>query len=434
MRANGKATRVWARVNGSPRQSAEGGGRFTQGFAAEAGASSGGPVHSKSLYPALFETAPVGVGICSYGGEVLACNSRWRRMAGLGPEEPAAHSGPCFRPGQRRRFLEHLQREGAVEDWEAPFRRKDGTWLSTLVQMKAIRSGAEELILTTVQDLTHQKRTERHLEGVAALLRIFATKSARRDYLRAVTRFLASWCGCRCVGIRLLNEQGELPFVAQVGFRSSFLHQENKCVLSSRCGCACFRVLTGHPRACDEAWRSPNGSLFCNEVSQCAGRLGPNPGAGSGLACVVAGYQSLAHIPIFYAGQLVGTLHLADRRAGQFPLHTVLFLETVAPLIGEALHRFAVEISLSQSEARFRSMFERHDAVMLLVELESGAIADANPAAAAFYGYSRERLREMNIADLNELPADARKRYHGRVGCEPRSNQVVSHRLADGQP
>lgn len=429
---NGKVKRVWAGASGSLRLRGEGERRFSKCRPVAARGSTVG-VRSSNLYPALFESAPVGVGICNYRGEVLACNRRWRLMAGLGPEEPAANSGPCFRPGQRRRFLARLQRDGMVEDWEAPFRRRDGTWLSTLVQMKAIRSGPEELILTTVQDLTHQKRTERHLEGVAALLRIFATKSSRRDYLKAVARFLASWCSCRCVGIRLLNENGQLPFVAQVGFRSSFVRQENGSLLSAGAGCACFRVLSGRPRPCDEAWRSPNGSLFCNGVPHCAARLGPGPTAGDSLPCVLAGYQSLAQVPIFYAGQLVGTIHLADRRAGQFPLHAVLFLETVAPLIGEALHRFAVEISLSQSEARFRSMFERHDAVMLLVELESGAIADANPAAAAFYGYSRERLREMNIGDLNELPTGILKTYRRRVASERRFSHVVSHRLANGR-
>ena len=78
-------------------------------------------------------------------------------------------------------------------------------------------------------------------------------------------------------------------------------------------------------------------------------------------------------------------------------------------------------------------MFERHDAAMLLVDPESGAIEDANPAAAAFYGYSRERLRTMKIEDLNALPPQAVAELRQRARGEGRSYVVFPHRLASGE-
>src|ERR1039458_2533284 len=56
-------------------------------------------------------------------------------------------------------------------------------------------------------------------------------------------------------------------------------------------------------------------------------------------------------------------------------------------------------------EQLFRKMFEEHHSIMLLIE-RSGRIVDANPAAANFYGYSRERLRQMNISDINQLSSE----------------------------
>ncbi|MDP8206150.1 MAG: response regulator, partial [Candidatus Electryonea clarkiae] len=44
--------------------------------------------------------------------------------------------------------------------------------------------------------------------------------------------------------------------------------------------------------------------------------------------------------------------------------------------------------ALQESEARFRSMFENHDAVMLILDGESGQIIEANQSAIDFYGYS----------------------------------------------
>jgi len=63
--------------------------------------------------------------------------------------------------------------------------------------------------------------------------------------------------------------------------------------------------------------------------------------------------------------------------------------------------RKRAEEALKESEERFRSMFDRHNAVMLLVCADTGAIVDANVAAARFYGYPREVLRSMNASEIN---------------------------------
>ncbi|MBK8417535.1 hypothetical protein [Candidatus Villigracilis saccharophilus] len=53
----------------------------------------------------------------------------------------------------------------------------------------------------------------------------------------------------------------------------------------------------------------------------------------------------------------------------------------------EISERKKAEESLLKSEHRFRSLFERHHVIMLMIEPESGAILDANLAASNFYGY-----------------------------------------------
>jgi two-component system, cell cycle sensor histidine kinase and response regulator CckA len=89
--------------------------------------------------------------------------------------------------------------------------------------------------------------------------------------------------------------------------------------------------------------------------------------------------------------------------------------------------------ALSQSEARFRAMFEKHAAIMLLIDPLDGAIVDANRAAESFYGYSREQIRAMNIAQINTLPAEAVERERRRALSEAKNFFVFPHRLASGQ-
>jgi PAS domain S-box-containing protein len=89
--------------------------------------------------------------------------------------------------------------------------------------------------------------------------------------------------------------------------------------------------------------------------------------------------------------------------------------------------------SLRESEERFRNMFERHKAVMLLVEPESGAIVDANAAAAEFYGSSREELRRLKIQALNQLPSEEMSALLQEVLLQQRSHFKAPHRLANGE-
>lgn len=68
------------------------------------------------------------------------------------------------------------------------------------------------------------------------------------------------------------------------------------------------------------------------------------------------------------------------------------------------IDRPPLENALQDREARYRQMFENNRTVQFLLDLETGAIVDVNPAAASFYGYSRTALQQMTIADLAVLP------------------------------
>jgi diguanylate cyclase (GGDEF)-like protein/PAS domain S-box-containing protein len=66
-----------------------------------------------------------------------------------------------------------------------------------------------------------------------------------------------------------------------------------------------------------------------------------------------------------------------------------------------ALKLHEANIRVKQSEELFRNMFETNEAVMLLIEPESGHIIDANRAACRFYGYPKETLLQMDMGAIN---------------------------------
>jgi PAS domain S-box-containing protein len=389
---------------------------------------------SEARYRTLFESAPVGIGLSTARGKVIAFNQRLCAMAGLTPEEARALPASQFYvvPSQRRQLLAQVRQDGKAEPCEALFKRKDGSTLLGQVRMEQVRLGNQQVLMTIVQDITKQKHDEWRLEGVRQLLELFATKTSRHEYVASVVELLRNWCGCQCAGIRLLDEHRRLPYAACAGYSRRFLKEESRLCLGQQ-DCICIRVFDGKQQAEDGEFVSRNGSFFCNSTTRFAARLGANPAECGTLPCLQARYESLAHAPIHYQGRLLGTIHLADHREGRFPAKTIAYVESVAPLVGEAIHRFQVEESLQESEHRFRSMFERHQAIMLLVEPDSGAIQDANPAAAAFYGYTREQLQAMRVEDLSTLPPRSVAAQRERALRGDQSYFVFAHRLADGE-
>ncbi len=91
----------------------------------------------------------------------------------------------------------------------------------------------------------------------------------------------------------------------------------------------------------------------------------------------------------------------------------------------------AREEALRESEARYRTLFEENHSVMLLIHRETGDIFDANPAAAAFYGWTREQLRTMSIFINAASPAEVKAEIQ-RAEAEQRNHGWFRHRLADG--
>jgi signal transduction histidine kinase len=53
---------------------------------------------------------------------------------------------------------------------------------------------------------------------------------------------------------------------------------------------------------------------------------------------------------------VVGAVHLADPQNNAFPTPVINFIETITPLVGEALHRFSVEEELQSSREQLRAL------------------------------------------------------------------------------
>jgi two-component system, NtrC family, sensor kinase len=106
--------------------------------------------------------------------------------------------------------------------------------------------------------------------------------------------------------------------------------------------------------------------------------------------------------------------------------------ELLYSVIHDVTKKLSIERKLQESEERFRSMFEDHCACMLVVDPETGRIVDANQAASDFYGWPINRLREMNITDINCASTDFVRSDIRQWGALKHRYVVANHKRADG--
>ncbi|MDM8536051.1 transporter substrate-binding domain-containing protein [Desulfobacterales bacterium HSG17] len=102
-------------------------------------------------------------------------------------------------------------------------------------------------------------------------------------------------------------------------------------------------------------------------------------------------------------------------------------------LAKEIFDRKKAENSLKQSEKQFRAMFERHQAVMYLLDPENGKIVLANRSAEKFYGYSKDVLEQMLIYQINQLSREEIAAKLEDVKTGRYKSMILPHRLANGE-
>ena len=209
------------------------------------------------------------------------------------------------------------------------------------------------------------------------------------DFVVEIKRFT----GCQSVGLRILDEIGNIPYGAQDGFSMEFMELENALSVHVH-KCVCINVIRGKTDA-TKPYYTPNGSFYTPSMGgilKNAGKERPTKieqvHAITRGACPLFGYETMALVPISFAGKTMGLIHLADTRGSMIPPETIAVLENAGKQLGIALSRVQTEESLQQSQQLVKERLEQlvnertaelTDANRKLVELASFPTVNPNP-------------------------------------------------------
>ena len=432
---------------------------------------------------ALFQAAPLAIGVFDDQGRVVSVNPAGERIFGWSLAEMQGRLIPSIPEEEAEEHLAYLQQvlEGeSLVGMELKQRRKDGSLFDVSVSTAPLRGpgGTIQGFVALAEDITDRKKKAAALQTQARVLAsmsegvtvtdsrgtILYTNPAFdamfgyepgeltgrpsnilnyyppeensqvvKDILQSV-HATGAWVG----EFRNCKKDGQPFFTAarinilEIGGQRLFISVQEDVTERKRTEEE-IRRLASFPEL------NPNPVLEIDEQGTIvyANPAAFNTGAKYGHAEWIKAFLP-PDLKEFFASAREGgpRQYSFDRRINEaiyaVMLHLPHDLPTARLYAVDITERQRTEEALRESEERYRSLFQNNYAVMLIIDPETTEIVDANPAASSYYGYTREELTSRKISTINTLPARQLKKKVQRAYSGEQQQFFFQHRLADG--
>lgn len=108
-------------------------------------------------------------------------------------------------------------------------------------------------------------------------------------------------------------------------------------------------------------------------------------------------------------------------------------IKAISWLVALALGLFSSSLLADRVFPEFAEVFQQQNVVMLLIDPDTGEILQANPEAAAFYGYSADQLQQMTIQEINTFSEEQVAAERRLAASQNRNYFIFRHALASGE-
>ncbi len=366
-------------------------------------------VVSETRYRRLFESAKDGILILeAETGKIRAANPFLVNLLGYSEEEVLGKTIwelGTFKDivANQDKFLE-LQQKEFVRYENLPLQTAGRRKVFVEFVSNVYQEGQQKVIQCNIRDITERKRSELFQSLSGEVLAILNEPGEFYDSIQRILSTMKEKTGFDGVGMRLKDGDG-FPYYAQQGFSEDFLREENSlfhrepgvdsCPNSDgsiSLECSCGLVISGKIDPSNPLG-TPGGSLWTNDFFPLVDLSNSDdPRISPRNQCIHQGYASVALIPIRKNQEIVGLLHLNDRKKGQFTPTAIKALEQIASHIGEALVRKQMEENLRESEQKMSSILNNITDVIWSISLPDMSLFYVSPSVEKMYGRSAEEF------------------------------------------
>ncbi len=253
------------------------------------------------------------------------------------PGSPPAPRDPDDPAGLERSFDLRMVKGDGTEFW------------AQLTFSEGHGADGEPLRRLILSDISTLKRQEEALELSAQLMVMIHTAADYRHAMEALTGILRQWSDCEATGIRL-RDGDDYPYYETSGFPADFVQRESQLCARGCNGallrdskdravleCMCGNVLCGRFDP-SKPFFTATGSFWTNSTTALlAGTTDADRGAHTRNWCNIAGYESVALIPLRTGQSVFGLLQFNDRRPDHFTPDLIANLERMADRIAHTL-------------------------------------------------------------------------------------------------
>ncbi len=300
----------------------------------------------------VFQTSPDAITVSSLeDGRIFTFNEGLTTLSGFTAEDVIGKSACDAKlwndPKNREEMIAELKKNGLVNNFESKFKRKDGRVITGLTSARVIEIDNEPRLLAVTRDITELKKASRKLNASNEFLQIANRHKEMAPLLNDFIAETKRLTDCFAVGIRILDEQGNLPFKAVVGCGERFCKSDNPFPVNAG-NCMCKEIVR-QTSGQKSPFFTESGSFYADSTSHLLATVSEKEKQKMCYMYKNPEYESLALIPIRAEGKIHGLIFAADPRQNLIAPETVEILEGASMQLGTAIERVRAEEAVQKS-------------------------------------------------------------------------------------
>ncbi len=409
---------------------------------------------SEEKFRTIFNSTPVPLAVNDSEQNILLLNDEFVKIFGYTLEDiptlnewwPRAYPDAEYRQWVTSTWQDHLneskESNEPFEPLELKIKCKDGTYRTAIAGLSWLGDPKSSIQLVILYDITERERAEKEIQNknkdLAKLFEIsinLLESADKKTILEKIVENSVDLIGLDSGAIYLIDDNELILQATTPALPDYFPDEFRKADLSNH-----THILNAIKQLAP---------VIVSDVSEA------ELSAEEKIITQSRNLGSLVYLPLLVGKQAAGVLILGTiGRKHDFTENEIGLSKTLSNLASlslensvlfEKLNKNIADLrkaideknvageALKESEERFHAMFEKHHAIMLLVEPESGNIIDANQSAEKFYGYNLSQLQLMNIGQINMLPPEQLHKEIQKAATESRTSFNFSHKLSSGE-